>query len=325
MRTVDFTNGGLPLLRRNVDLPPCHAGPADSRVARCRAIHRRRCLFACLLSLTPWGLGFTALSLSSEEPYFWQTWWFQSLAGLAVCGTAFVWYFHRMAGLEKKRAAQEAFTRQLLHSQENERKRVASELHDGLGQDLLLIKNRLNLLAAGSNHTPEVARQLAEISASATQAIADVRTISHALRPSALEQVGFTKAIEWMVEQIAEASGIRFSTELDEIDGLLGSDQEINLYRIVQEGLNNVIKHSQASQVILEIKREPVSISVSLFDNGRGFDPELTGHNGVARPSFGLTGIRERAKVLGGFVILQSAPGSGTRLTLNVPLGKNGK
>jgi signal transduction histidine kinase len=106
---------------------------------------------------------------------------------------------------------------------------------------------------------------------------------------------------------------------------LLGPDQEINLYRIVQEGLNNVIKHSQASQVILEIKREPASISISLFDNGRGFDPELTGHNGVARPSFGLTGIRERAKVLGGFIILQSAPGTGTRLTLNVPLGKNGK
>jgi signal transduction histidine kinase/ligand-binding sensor domain-containing protein len=259
------------------------------------------------------------------QPYYWQTWWFQSLAGLAICGTAFAWYFRRMAGLEKKRAAQEAFTRQLLHSQEDERKRVASELHDGLGQDLLLIKNRLNLLTAGSSHTPEVARQLKEISTSTTRAIADVRAISHALRPSALEQVGFTKAIEWMVEQIGEASAIKFSTELDDINGLLGPDQEINLYRIVQEGLNNVIKHSQASQVILEIKREPASISVSLFDNGRGFDPELTGHNGVARPSFGLTGIRERAKVLGGFIILQSAPGTGTRLTLNVPLGKNGK
>ncbi len=259
------------------------------------------------------------------RPYYWQTLWFQALAGLAVCGAAFGLYLRRVARLEERRAAQEAFTGQLILSQENERKRVAYELHDGLGQDLLLIKNRVGMLAADTKHPPEVARQLGEISTSASRAIADVRAISHALRPSALEQVGFTKAVEWMLEQIAEASPTKFSTELQNIDGLLGPDMEINLYRIVQEALNNVMKHAQAAQVIIEIKREPAGISVSIFDNGRGFDPEQAERQGDAQPSFGLTGMKERARVLGGSLRLESAPGTGTRLTLNVPLGKDGK
>lgn len=259
------------------------------------------------------------------HPFYWQTLWFQSVAGLIVCGAALGWLRHRMGGLKKRHAAQENFTRQLLLSQENERKRVASELHDGLGQDLLLIKNRLSLLSANSNHSPEVARQLAEVSTNATRAIADVRAISHALRPAALEQVGFTKAVEWMLEKVAETSRMRFGSDIDDIDGLLGPEKEINLYRIIQEGLNNVLKHSQASQVLVEIKRQQSNISVSIFDDGKGFDPAQLNGKAGKHPSFGLTGIKERAKVLDGILTLQSAPGTGTRLTVNVPLSKNGE
>ncbi len=256
------------------------------------------------------------------RPHLWQSFWFQWFAAAAVCAAAAGWYFHRMMRLEQSRAAQEAFSHQLLSSQEEERKRLASELHDGLGQDLLLIKNRVGLLAADKRHPLEVARQLGEISQNASRAIADVRAISQALRPTALEQVGLTKAVEWMVEQVAGASTTKFSTELENIDGLLEPEKEISLYRVVQEALNNVLKHAQASQVIVEAKREKAELRASVFDNGRGFDPERAGREGE-KPGLGLAGMRERAKVLGGRIELQSASGKGTRLTLTVPLSSD--
>jgi signal transduction histidine kinase len=257
------------------------------------------------------------------QPFLWQTWWFKVAAVTALTGAGCLWFFQRTAQLKARHAAQEEFTRQLMHSQENERKRVASELHDGLGQDLLLIKNRLKLLASNANHPPHVAQELAQISTHTTSAIAEVRAISHALRPSALEQVGFTRAVEWMVEQVAETTTTKIQTELQNVDGLLPPEMEIQMYRILQEGLNNVMKHAAASEVIVGIKRESPGITMSIFDNGTGFDVERL-EQGNFKPSFGLTGMRERAKALGGIIEWQSVLGKGTRLTLNVPLSRNG-
>jgi signal transduction histidine kinase/ligand-binding sensor domain-containing protein len=259
------------------------------------------------------------------KPYYWQTLWFQLLMAAALIAAIAGWYFRRLIRLEEKRAAQEAFTRQLLLSQEHERKRVASELHDGVGQDLLLIKNRVGLLAADTKHPPEIARKLSEISRDATRAIADVRAISHALRPGALDQVGLTKAVEWMIEQIAGTTTTKFSTEIENIDGLLAPDKEINVYRIVQEALNNVMKHAHASHVLVEMRRQPGELWVSVLDNGRGFDPMRADRDGEKEPGLGLPGMAERGKVLGGRIDLQTAPGKGTRLTLTVPLLDPGK
>jgi signal transduction histidine kinase len=256
-------------------------------------------------------------------PFFWQTAWFRGLSIGVLCGVVLLWVYRLKVNLQREHAAQEAFTHQLILSQENERNRVASELHDGLGQELLLVKNRLRLLAEVSN--PELATQLIEISATTSQAIADVRSISHGLRPSALEQVGLTKAIEWMIEQIAQSSPVKYSAELENIDGLLTPEMEINVYRIVQEALNNVIKHSEASEVIVELKKQPETILVSVYDNGRGFDAKPTERNGRSHRGFGLTTMAERTKVLGGRLELHSARGTGTRLTVHVPLTRIGK
>jgi signal transduction histidine kinase len=256
-------------------------------------------------------------------PFFWQTGLFRGLVLAGVCAGALFWAYRLKAKFESKRAAHEAFTRQLILYQENERKRVASELHDGLGQDLMLIKNRLGMLTAGT--TPEIARQLQEISATTSRTIAEVRSISHALRPSALEQVGLTKALEWMVEQLAEVPSSKFSIELENIDGLLTPEMEINLYRIVQEALNNVLKHANASEVIIGVKREAEGVSVSVFDNGQGFEIAATASNGPRQDGFGLISMAERAKVLGGQLDVRSTPGIGTRLTLHVNLAKRTK
>lgn len=257
------------------------------------------------------------------QPYLWQMLSFPVFVALAFCGAALARYRRRITELERKRATQEAFTRQLIVSQENERKRVASDLHDGLGQDLLVLKNRLGLLAADSKQSPELTRKLTELSADASRAINEIREISHALRPAALEQVGFTRAVEWMVEQLGKTSPItKFSTELQDIDGLLPSDQEISLYRIIQEGLSNATRHAQAARVMVEVRHEGGSLRVSLFDDGKGFEPDHTNGNNHGRRGFGLAGMRERAKVLGGRIEIQSERGKGTRLTLTAPLAK---
>jgi signal transduction histidine kinase len=241
---------------------------------------------------------------------------------VATRASALVFYRHA-ARVRKLKSGHEVFTRELLLSQENERKRIASELHDSLGQDLLLIKNRLSLLAADVKQLPAVLTQLKELSVAASRAIADIRSISQALRPAALEQVGLTKAIEWMIEQLGETSPIRFSGEIDNIDGLLPPDSEMNFYRIIQEALNNVIKHAQATEVLVSVKRDQFGIALSVHDNGRGLNSKILQDAQSRRqkkPTLGLVSMAERAKLLAAEIQIQSAEGKGTRLTLALPL-----
>ena len=259
-------------------------------------------------------LAFTVL------PYPWQTLWFKALGLVVLAAVIYGSAHRRVIRLEKERTSQQAFARQLILSQENERKRVAAELHDGLGQDLLLIKNRLAMAASRQADPAELNRQLDAATAATTRAIGELRTISHALRPAALEQVGLTKAIEWMVEQVGEGSATRFSAELDTIDGLLAPEMEMNLFRIIQEGLKNITQHAGAAQVILEVKREAAGLRISLFDNGCGFEADKLRAEPQARRGLGLASIEERAKYLGGSLDVESAPGRGTRLTVRVPL-----
>jgi signal transduction histidine kinase len=185
---------------------------------------------------------------------------------------------------------------------------------------LLLIKNRLVMATSRQADPAEHARQLEAATDATIRAISDVRAISHALRPTALEQVGLTKAIEWMVEQLGEGAITEFSTELDHIDGLLVPEMEMNLFRIIQEGLNNITRHAGAAQVILEVKREPPGLRVSLFDDGCGFDADKPRGGPDTRPGLGLASMEERVKHLGGTMDIQSSPGRGTRVTVRIPL-----
>jgi signal transduction histidine kinase len=254
------------------------------------------------------------------QPFYWQTGWFKVLGLLVFAVVVYASFHRRLIRLKKEHAAHHAFARQLILSQENERKRVSAELHDGLGQNLLLIKNRLAMAASRQADAAELTRQLDAATAATTRAIREVRAISHALRPAALDQVGLTKAIEWMVEQLGESASTKFATELDNIDGLLAPEMEMNLFRIIQEGLNNITRHAGAAQVILEVKREAAGLRVSLFDNGRGFEAEKVRAEPGARPGLGLASMEERANYLRGSLDVQSAPEHGTRVTVRVPL-----
>jgi signal transduction histidine kinase/ligand-binding sensor domain-containing protein len=257
-------------------------------------------------------------------PSWWETWWFQTALVVGLLGTAFGAYEFRLRQLQKARALQHAFSRQLIASQEQERKRVAAELHDSLGQSLQIIKGRAQLGLAGGRRADEQAKQFEEISEAAGQAIREVRAISHALRPVELDQLGLTKAVEWMVHQAGATSATLFACESQNIDGLLPPEIEISLYRIAQEGLNNVLRHAGAREAILELKREGDTVRFSLFDDGCGFAKSTPAGAGAGQTRFGqgLAGIAERVKLFGGEFDLQSTPGRGTRLTVRCKLSQ---
>ena len=148
------------------------------------------------------------------------------MAALVVSGAVFGIFKYRVTQLEQRQAAQQVFARQLIESQEAERKRLAAELHDSLGQHLLVIKNRAALGEQVTTDATPAREQFDEITASATQAISEVRTISHNLRPINLERLGLTVVIEEMIERIAPAAGLQFSTDIEPLDGLLSKEAE---------------------------------------------------------------------------------------------------
>jgi len=254
------------------------------------------------------------------RPPFWRRWWFISLAALGVAGLIFLVYERRVTRLKRARVTQEAFSRQLIESQENERKRIAGELHDSLGQNLLIIKNRALLGLTPGAAAAVSMEQLNEISATATQAIEEVREIARNLRPYKLDRLGLTKALESIIEQAANSSEINFSFLVDPVDGLFSKEAEINLYRVVQESVTNILKHSQARDVHLRVARDAHSVVLEIKDNGVGFDPaSVTGEDGERR-GFGLAGIAERARIIGGKYAIRSSPGNGTTITIKIEL-----
>ncbi|HKQ03934.1 MAG TPA: two-component regulator propeller domain-containing protein [Blastocatellia bacterium] len=248
-------------------------------------------------------------------PPFYRTWWFLTLVTLAAGGAVFAAFKSRVAQIERRQALQQAFARQLLESQEGERKRIAAELHDSLSQNLLVIKNRAQLRAL-TLRDEQARTQFTEFSDAISQTLDEVRAISYDLRPSHLDQLGLRTALVAMIEKVSASSTIQFTYAVDDLDGLLQPGDEIMLYRIVQECLNNILKHSGATKVALTLAVHPGELALTIHDNGRGFTPEDI-HQ---RAGLGLQGIRERARILGGTHAIESAPGQGTTVTLRIAL-----
>jgi ligand-binding sensor domain-containing protein/signal transduction histidine kinase len=249
-------------------------------------------------------------------PPFYRTGWFLALIGLMVIGLATLAYQIRVRQLTRAKAAQETFSRQLIASQENERKRIAGELHDSLGQNLLMIKNWVTMAKRFLEPESRAREPLDEVASVVSLSIKEVRDISYNLRPYHLDEMGLTEALHFMLERIAEASGIRFTVEIDPLDRLLSSESEINLYRVIQECANNIVKHSQASEAKVFIHRDSENLVIVIKDNGKGFEIE-----NVLRDKahgFGLMGIAERARLLGGKETIQSAHGAGTIITITM-------
>ena len=234
------------------------------------------------------------------------------LSLLAIAAVGYFLYKRRIRQLKRERFAQQTFSRQLIASQEAERKRIAAELHDSLGQRLVVIKN-LALMFLNAKNNNEIS-QIEEISEEASQAIGEVKVISYNLRPYQLDRIGLTKAIEAIVRSAKGATEIDFTMEIGDIDDYFSKDTEINFYRIIQECVNNIIKHSQATTANIKIETNKRDLKLIITDNGRGFHPADDSLSKTQSKGFGLIGITERAELLGGKVEINSAPEQGTTL-----------
>ncbi|MBV9036308.1 MAG: hypothetical protein JO182_17605 [Acidobacteriaceae bacterium] len=256
-------------------------------------------------------------------PAFWQTQYFIALCLAVLCGMVAWLYRWRVAHLHRRQRQQEAFSRQLIESQEAERKRIAAELHDSLGQNLLIIKNCAALGLLTSKNLDSAKRQLDAISVSATQAIDEARQIAYGLRPYHLDRLGLQSSLEDMIERVAASSGIRFSSNLAAINGALPKEAEISLYRVVQECINNIVKHSHATEAEVLIMQQDHALRIKIEDNGKGIDAKAP-WDGKQR-GFGLIGIAERVKMLGGAHGISSPNGKGTAVEIVIPLTQERK
>lgn len=204
-----------------------------------------------------------------------------------------------------------AFSAGTLRAAENERKRIAQELHDDTAQRLAAIKMRLKSVSSGSldDHQSvcdEIREEVGNIATGISQ-------IARGLRPPELDQVGVAAAIRSWLDQRKGGGGLRGTVEADAVDQHLDPDQRLVLYRVVQEAVSNVVRHAKASRVDVRIRNEDGVIVTHVVDDGMGFD---TGAVGRAATGLGLLGMRERASMVGALIAVASAPGQGTRVRM---------
>jgi signal transduction histidine kinase/ligand-binding sensor domain-containing protein len=267
-----------------------------------------------------WNTNGQSLTITVQAPFY-RTWWFITIVALFIALLIALAVTYRISQLKRMQALQKAFSQQLIASQESERQRIASELHDSLGQRLLVINNLLKLVLGKQNKGVAPGQEMMEeISGETLLAIQETREISYNLRPFQLDRLGLTKAIEIVGRTVSSASGIPIECELDNIDDALPENLRINFYRIVQESLNNVMKHSQATEVKIRVTRDDKRMILTVHDNGIGFIPNNRPSKS-GKSGFGLTGMQERAHSLGGVFRFRSAPAQGTTLTVEIPIG----
>jgi signal transduction histidine kinase len=210
--------------------------------------------------------------------------------------------------IRRERNQKAFFTKALIDAQEDERKRIARDLHDGIGQSLLVIKQQLEV---NKNATLENCNLIAAT-------LEEVRTISRNLHPVLLDKFGITTTLKDTVERIAAMSTEIFvSSEITEIDGLLSPKAEVQIYRTVQEALSNIIKHAGATAAKVSVGHNDKFIKILVQDNGKGFDYEQAV---VRSRSLGLRTMLERITSAGGKLTVRSTPGSGTDIRVKIPL-----
>jgi signal transduction histidine kinase len=155
-----------------------------------------------------------------------------------------------------------------------------------------------------------------EISELTSLTISDVRAISYNLRPYELDRIGLIKTIESLIERAEKSTSIKFVISLDDIEGVFPSEYDIIVYRIMQECINNIVKHSEANEVNVVIRKNVSSVEISIKDDGKGFEIANAGVKG----GFGLKGMSERVNLLKGKIRIESKPGIGTTITITIPV-----
>jgi PAS domain S-box-containing protein len=206
-------------------------------------------------------------------------------------------------------------------AQEEERTRIARELHDDTIQALVVLARQLDELATGTKGLSKERRaSLEDLWQQANNAIHGVRRLSQDLRPPTLDRLGLRPTLEWLANDVSKYSDIRIRAKVVGEERRLSPEAELMLFRITQEALRNVWRHSEATEAELTVEFEEDRIRITVRDNGKGFDlpgsvGDLTRHG-----KLGLTGMQERARLVGGTLKTESEPGKGTTITVEAPI-----
>jgi signal transduction histidine kinase len=250
---------------------------------------------------------------------------------LATLGQTFLQTrYHTILAAERRRQertveANEVRARllkQVMSAREEEQRRIARDLHDGIGQSLTSLL--LGLRVAAEVPTFEEARaRLGELRGITAALLDEVRRLARGLRPSVLDDLGLVAVLEHFAADYTQAHGIAVDVYAPDLAlARLPAEVETALYRIAQETLTNVLKHAAAKAVSLVVRRESSGVHLTVEDDGRGFDSDALLQATAAGRGLGLLDIRERAALLNGSVTLESRPGSGTTVHVCIPLGE---
>lgn len=228
---------------------------------------------------------------------------FGGLGLLSIFG--FVTISRSRNSANKRQKLQEKFTQDIINTQEDERTRLALELHDSVGQQLMLLTRKLK----GVDNM--------EYSNLADDTLTNLRAISQGLYPITLERFGFTAAIEYLVNELDENTDEFFTLEIENTDKLITKDKALHLYRMLQETLNNTIKHAEARAVSVTIYIDNKNITMCIQDNGKGFDYDTALKTSK---SLGMKSLMERCKIINAKLMVESTLGKGTKITINLPI-----
>lgn len=298
----------------------------DSCSSRLHPEDRDRLMYALkqhLAGKTPYNMDFLLRDKTGE--YHWRN--ARAMALFDEQGKAY-----RMVGSvqdihDRKQAESRVhtLTQELIEAQENERKKLSRELHDRVAQDLSLSKIACDLLLDNDlDMAPEIMQKISEISNMLNSTIYAVRDLAYDLRPPGLEDLGLTQTIYLFCEEFSEKSDVDVSFHYAGIDNLrLNLDAEINIFRLIQEGLNNIWKHAEATSAVIRLMGASPNIILRIEDDGKGFDVKKRMAVAIYEKRMGLRSMEERARLLGGKMAVQSTPNEGTIITAKFPYEEN--
>jgi PAS domain S-box-containing protein len=210
----------------------------------------------------------------------------------------------------------------LIDAQEQERKRIAQELHDEMGQALTAISINLSAIdkGLGAALDPETAERLAETDSLITRTLEQMRDLALDLRPSMLDDLGLLPALRWYIKRYENRTGIQVGLEVSDLEERLPEPIATVIYRVVQEALTNVTRHAGASRVDIHLQQRDSVVQAFIEDNGSGFDLAEVADREAEKRGVGLVGMQERVAVVGGSLEIKSRRGKGTRLAIQLPL-----
>jgi PAS domain S-box-containing protein len=222
--------------------------------------------------------------------------------------------------LKKSEKNLRVLSNRLINAQENERKRIAFELHDELGQSLVGLKFQLSILQKKSTGMPEdLTLEFSQALKNIDEMTENIRRLSRELRPSVIEHMGLLEALHWLFEDFSVKYGIKVLDSIKEIKKNFSKEQEIIIFRIFQEALLNIGKHAQATQVTMSVAEEKKLTVFLIQDNGKGFNTKTVNGKDLLRKGLGLIAMQERALMAGGTIEIKSQPGKCTLITFAIP------